>query len=168
MKPTLILIHFGQNHGLSQLRLFHALSEVRSGDRLQVVDVVEEDALQLVDRRVYVAGYRDVNKEHGPTPALLQKVLRVLTTKNWLGRTGGGNDDVGLVRAGVDVVEADGLPPEALGQLLRTFVAAVGNQHRPGALIHQMASGLFAHFARTYQQTLFVLERAENLPRQLH
>ena len=68
----------------------------------------------------------------------------------------------------VKVVKTDRPAPEALGQLLRALVGAVGHQDGSGALVHQVASRLLAHLSRAHDQNLLVFERAEYLPRQLH
>ena len=119
VQPALILGHLGQDHRFGHLCLFAALFQVRSGNRLQVINVVEKDAVQLVDFRIDVARHRDVDKEHGPPTPLLQKVLRVLAAKDRPRRAGGGDDDVGLVRAGVEVVKADRLCPQTAGPAVR-------------------------------------------------
>ncbi len=71
--PSLILVHLGQNHGFGQLRFPAAFVQVRARDRLQIVNVVEEDAIQLVDFGVDVAWHSDVDKEHGPARAAAAK-----------------------------------------------------------------------------------------------
>ena len=59
-----------------------AASRLRSawlagGDLLEVVDVVDEAAFDLVHARVDVAGDGDVDEEHGAVAAALQEVLAV-------------------------------------------------------------------------------------------
>ena len=86
-----------------------AVGEVGCGDLLEVVDVVDEAALDLVHARIDVAGDGDVDEEHGAVAAALQELLAVGAGEDGLLGAGGGDDDVcarGLV---VEEVEGDDL-----------------------------------------------------------
>ena len=78
------------------------------GDLLEVVDVVDEAAFDLVHARVDVAGDGDVDEEHGAVAAAVQEVLAVRAAEDLLRRAGGGDDDVGAVGLLVELVEGDG------------------------------------------------------------
>ena len=67
------------------------------GDLLEVVDVVDEAAFDLVDARVDVAGDGDVDEEDGAVAAALEELLAVGAVEDLLRRAGGGDDDVGAV-----------------------------------------------------------------------
>ena len=64
-------------------------------DRLQVVDVVEEDLVEIADRRLDVARHRDVDDEERPAAPRPHRLLDVRAGEDRLGRAGGGDDDVG-------------------------------------------------------------------------
>ncbi len=73
-----------------------AFGHVRGGHLLQVVDVVDEQALELVHRRVHVARYGDIDEEHGPVAAAVQERFAVFGAEDVVRGAGGGDDDVGL------------------------------------------------------------------------
>ena len=72
-----------------------AVGEVGGGDLLEVVDVVDEAAFDLVHAGIDVAGDGDVDEEHGAVAAAVQEVLAVGAAEDFLRGTGGGDDDVG-------------------------------------------------------------------------
>ena len=84
------------NEGLGVDGLAAALVHVGGGHLLQVVDVVDEDAFELVHRRVHVAGHGNVDEEHGPVAAAMQEGLAVLAAEDGVRRAGGADDDVGV------------------------------------------------------------------------
>src|ERR1700694_1424812 len=51
---------------LSLFRFLLAIGDVRTDRLLQIVDVIDENAVELVHLRIDVAGYRNVDEEHGP------------------------------------------------------------------------------------------------------
>ena len=79
-----------------------AVGEVGCGDLLQVVDVVDEAAFDLVHERIDVAGDGDVDEEHGAVAAALHKALAVGAEEDGLRGAGGGEDDVGAGGLGVE------------------------------------------------------------------
>ena len=76
---------------------FHAaVGHMRSDNLLQVVDIVDEDAVQLVHLRIDVARNRDIDEEHRPVAAAAQELLAMLFAEDGVRRAGGADDDVGL------------------------------------------------------------------------
>ena len=62
-----------------------AVGEVGGGDLLEVVDVVDEAAFDLVHAGVDVAGDGDVDEEHGAVAAALEEVLAVGAAEDFCG-----------------------------------------------------------------------------------
>ena len=58
-------LDFDFDDGFGALRFFLAIGNVRGDHLLQIVDVVDEDAVQLVHLRIDVARHGDIDEEHG-------------------------------------------------------------------------------------------------------
>src|ERR1700733_422826 len=160
--------NFFRDDGLGPLRLACPLIQMRRGNRLQIVDVVEKDTIYAVHLRIDVARYRNVDEEHGPVAALVQELLTMLAPENVLLRAGGGDDDVGLVCRRVEIVKANGLPLKIIRQPHSAIVRSVGHQQRVCALLQQMPRRKLAHLAGADQQDAFAFERTENLLGKVH
>ncbi len=127
-----------------------AVGEVGGGGLLEVVDVVDEAALDLVHLGVDVAGDGDVDEEHGTVAAAVEELAAVGAGEDLLGRAGGGDDDVGAVGVRVEVFEGDDLGRDRLcadgggdgcGDLLGAGEGAVGDEDGGCALLDQVAGG---------------------------
>ena len=108
-----------------------ALLHVGRGHLLQVVDVVDKDAVQLVHLRVHVAGHGNVDEKHGAVAAAVQEGLPVLGAEDGVRRAGGADDDVGAAGGLVKLVEWNHLRITALkllGHAARALLGAVGDQ----------------------------------------
>ena len=75
-------------------------------DLLEVVDVVDEAAFEVVDGRVDVARDGDVDEEDGAVPAAMNECARLLSAKD-LTRAGRGDDDVGAMGLLVQLRKGD-------------------------------------------------------------
>ena len=82
---------------------------VGRGYLLQVVDVVDEDAVELVHGRIDVAGDGDVDEEHGAIAAAMEEGLSMLRAEDVVGRAGGADDDVGVAGYFVEILEGEHL-----------------------------------------------------------
>ena len=82
-----------------------AVGDVRDDYLLQVVDVVDEDAVQLVHLRIDIARHRDIDEEHGTVTAAAQETLAVLLAEDGVRRAGGADDDVGARNGVVELLE---------------------------------------------------------------
>src|SRR5438270_13274501 len=71
-----------------------SIGSVRDNHGLQVINVIDEDAVELGHRGIDVAGYGDIDEEHWLVFALLQEHLAVLTAEDVVRCAGGGNNDV--------------------------------------------------------------------------
>ena len=110
-------LDFEVDDGFRPLGFFSAIGYV-GGDRLlQVIDVVDEDAVELVHLRIDVARHGDIDEEHGPVFAAAGNVLRV-HGGNGVRGAGRSDHDVGAVAGVIEIVEVDRLPFEFLGQLM--------------------------------------------------
>ena len=91
-------------------------------------------------RGVDVARHGDVDQHQRPARALLRHQLELLAADDLVRRAGGADHDVGALELAGQVVEADGLAAEALGQPDRAVVAAVGHEHGLHAAVAQRAA----------------------------
>ena len=99
---------------LARRRLGLAAGGVALDDRLDVVDVVEADALELAAVGVDVARHREVDQQQrllSPLP-MITSSSRALDQV--VGRVGGGDDDVGALELGRQLVDPDRAAAEAL------------------------------------------------------
>ena len=155
-------LDFGGDEGFGVSSLRAALGHVRSGDRLQIVDVVDEDAVDLVHRRIDVARHGDVDEEHGPVAAAMHEGLSVLAAEDGMRRAGGADDDVGFGGCFVELIEGDDPAVEGLGKLAGALLRAVGDEDGACSLLHEMAGCEFAHFSCADEEDGAAVERAED------
>ena len=97
LEALVVLVDFPADDGFGGVGFAAAIGEVGGGDLLEVVDVVDEAAFDLVHARVDVAGDGDVDEEHGAVAAAMKEVLAVGAAEDLLRGAGGGDDDVGAV-----------------------------------------------------------------------
>ncbi len=149
------------------------LGQVGLGHRLQVVDVVEEDAVVAADLRVDVPRQGDVDQQDRPVAAPGRDAREAPGRQDRLVRAGAGDDDVGLLQP-VDPLRVgdrlDGRGPaaaEPLGHLDRPGVRAVGDPDPLGAGGQQVDQGHLAHFAGPDHEYRLVVEPGEDLPGQV-
>jgi len=129
------------------------------GDLLEVVDVVDEAAFEVVDLGGNVAGDGYVDEEDGAVAAAVQEGAGVVGSEDLAG-AGRRDDDVGAVRLLVELVEGDdaggdhpsgprtpagdpgdGRGAEGVGDFFSAGFSAVGDQQRGCALMDEMAGG---------------------------
>ena len=73
----------------------------------KIVDVVDEDAVQLVHLRIDVARDRNVDEEHGTIAAAAQELLAMLLAENGVRRAGRTDDDVGAIDRLIELLERE-------------------------------------------------------------
>ncbi len=140
-RRSLVFFDFLADDGFGGGGFAAAVGEVGGGYLLEVVDVVDEAAFDFVHAGVDVAGDGDVDEEHGAVAAALEEVLSVGAAEELLRGSGGGDDDVGAVGLGVEVVEGDDGAVELGGDLFGAGLGAVGYEDVGGALLDEVAGG---------------------------
>src|SRR6202158_4657323 len=121
-----------------------AIGDVRRDRLLQIVDVIDEDAIDLVHLRIDVAGNGDIDKEHGLVFAQRHELFAVFGPADEGRRAGRGNYDVGAITGVIKAVELDRLSVKFLRQPDGAVVGAVGDKERGGAVREQMG-GRYLH-----------------------
>ncbi len=155
--------------GLGGCGLAAAVGEVGGGDLLEVVDVVDEAAFDLVHARVDVAGDGDVDEEHGAVAAALEEVLAVGAAEDLLRGAGGGDDDVGAVGLLVELVEGDdaggdgGRARKSAAIFSARASVRLETRMRGGAVLDEVAGGELGHLACADEQDGLALQAAEDL-----
>src|SRR5581483_5026054 len=66
------------------------------GYLLQIVNIVDEDAVELIHLRINVARNGDIDEEHGPVAAAMQKSLAMLAAEDGVRRACRCDHDVGI------------------------------------------------------------------------
>ena len=150
------------------LGLLRALPQVGVDHFLQIVDVVEEDVVQIVDRRVDVARHGDIDQEHGLVAAGGDDALHLVFVQDVVRRAAGGDHDVHLRQHGDEAGVLDGRALEQLRHFDGALLGAVGDEDVRGAGAAQVPGRQFAHLAGADDHDGAVVERAENLARQFH
>jgi hypothetical protein len=107
-------LDFAVNDIFRVLGFLASVGNVRGNSLLQVVDIVDEDAVDLVHFRINVARNRDVDEEHGPIAPPGEELFPVLPAEDGMGRACGSDYDVGFVAGIVQATELDGLSIEFL------------------------------------------------------
>jgi len=167
LEALLVLVHFPADDCFCGGGFAAAVGEIGGGDLLEVVDVVDEAAFDLVHARVDVAGDGDVDEEHGAVAAALEEVLAVGAAEDLLRSAGAGDDDVGAGGLIVEIVEGDdgggdGGVEELGGEFFGAGEGAVGDEDRRGSLLDEMARGELGHLSCSDEEDGLALERAED------
>ncbi len=105
-EAIVVAVDFPADDGLGGFGLAAADGLVACGDLLQVVDVVDEAAFDVVDLRSDVAGDGNVDEEDGAVAAALEERAGVGRGEDLAG-AGACDDDVGAVRLLVELREWD-------------------------------------------------------------
>ena len=163
LEALLVLVDFPADDGFGSGGFAAAIGEIGGGYVLEVVDVVDEAAFDVVHAGVDVARDGDVDEEHGAVAAAVEEVLAVGAAEELLRRAGGGDDDVGAVGLVVELVEGDDGAVEFGGDLFCAGLGAVGDENIRCALLDEVAGGELGHLAGSYQEDGFSFERAEDL-----
>src|SRR5579872_2933899 len=156
-------LNLGSDEGFRVSGLPATFSHMRGRDLLQVVDVVDEDAFNLVDGRIDIAGHGNVDEEHRPVAAPMHEGLAVLAAEDRVRRASGADHDVGFARGLVEPVEWDYTAIERLSQRMGTFLGAIRDENSAGSLLDEMARRKLRHFSCAHKEYGAALERAKYL-----
>ena len=107
-----------------------AARQVALDHALDVVDVAEHDPFELRHGRIDVARHRDVDQEQGLSIPRAHHGVELVALDDVVRRVRRRDDDVGALELGRQLVEAHGMPAEALREADRAVVVAVGDEHR--------------------------------------
>ena len=120
----MIFVDFFADDCFGGLGFAAAIFEIRGGDLLEIIDIVNETAFDLVHAGINVARDGDIDEEHGAVAAALKEVLAVGADEYLFGGAGAGDDDVGSIGLLVDGFEWDnGGETEALANSAAIFSA---------------------------------------------
>ena len=123
------LLHFAVDDRLSLLRFLLTIGNVRTHRLLQIVDIVHEDAIQLIHLRIDVARHRDIDKEHWTIASASKELLGVFGLENEVRRTRRSDDDIGSIASLVQPAELDRLSIKLLRKPDRAVVSPVGDEN---------------------------------------
>src|SRR5208283_627278 len=138
LQACLKFLDLAIDDGLRLLGFFLAIGYVRSHSLLQIVDVINENAVEFVDLRVDVAWNGDIDEEHGLVLAARHQLFTVFAPEDEVRGAGRGNYDVGALAGVIKAAELDCLPIKFLRQPDGTVIGAVGDKKRRGPVCQQM------------------------------
>jgi hypothetical protein len=127
-EPALEAVKLGLDDPLGSHRLGLAAARVALDDLLHVVDVVEADAGDLTAGGLDVAWHGDVDQQQRAAAADRHHLRDVVALDDVVRRVGRRDDDVGRLELLRQLLEADRVAAEALGEADRAVVAAVGDE----------------------------------------
>ena len=148
----MIFVDFPADDGLRGFGFAAAVGPVGGSNLLEVVNVVDEAAFNLVHAGIDVAGNGDVDEEHGAVAAALKEVLAVGVAEDLLRGAGAGDDDVGTVGLLVDSLEGDHSgenrgASEFSGEFFGAGQRTIGDENGGGAVLDEVTRGEFGHLA---------------------
>jgi hypothetical protein len=138
----------------------HALAEV--------VDGVEIDVGQLRDLGLDVARHREVDHEHRPAAARLQRALDGAQPDDRQRARGARDDGVELVQPLRQVGQAQRLRAEAAGELLAALERAVGHRHAARLARREVRGDQLDHLAGADEEHVQLAQVLEQLAGQPH
>src|SRR5437764_737522 len=104
--------------------------------RLEIVDVVQEDVLELGDRGLHIARHAEI-EDTQRTPAAASDGRRdAVPGDDGVRRRGRAEHDVGIGEVLPRLVQREGACPQLFGDRPRALVGAVGHERHPHALGH--------------------------------
>ena len=145
-----------------------ARAEVALHDRLQVVDVIQRDPVDVAAARVDVARHGDVDQQQRPAAALGHHQRQLLAAHDRVRRGGRGDDDVGLQQLLREFVQADDRATEALREAERAVGVTVGDEDRADALVCERLRGQLARLTRAEQHHAPLGQVAEHVLGEVH
>ena len=185
LQALVVELDLAADDGFGGGGLSAAVGEVGGGDLLEIVDVVDEAAFDLVHARIDIAGDGDVDEEHGAVAAAFEKALAVGAVEDGMLGAGGGEDDVGAGGLVVEEVEGDDLggagearavdcngavgelhgdlAGDLAGELRGALRGAVGDEDGGCSLLDEMARGEVGHLARADDEDGLAVQAAEDL-----
>ena len=88
MHPRLKTIEFFVNNAFRVLGFFVAFSRIGSNCLLQIVDVVNKNAIELIHLRIDVTRNGDINEEHRSISSAAEEAFAMFAPKDRDWRTG--------------------------------------------------------------------------------
>ncbi len=142
------------------------LAQIGVDHFLQIVDVVEEDVVEIVDRGFDVAGHRNIDEEHGLVAASANHALHFVFMQDVVRRAAGSDQDIHFRQHVDEAAVLDRRALKQLGHLDGAFVSAVGDEDVRSAGTPQVPGGEFRHLARPGDHDGAVVQRTEDFARQ--
>ncbi len=142
------------------------LAHVAVYDALQIVDVVEENVVYFVDRRVQVAWDADVDQENGAVAARADDALHRLRVNDVVCRRDRSDHDVDFGKHRLKALVFDRSAAEKFGQILRVRSRPIGYVDVRRAAPPQVSRGQLRHLTAADDHHLASGERSEDLARQ--
>src|ERR671923_808167 len=137
-EPVVESLAFRSDDLLGLGRLAAAAAQALLDDHLEVVDVVEEAAVQRLDAGIEIPRDGKVDEKERPPLACRKCALDLLPRENGVGRARRRDDDVCLLELSVDALERQRGAAEALGEGGRTVDRPVGNEGQLGAALDEV------------------------------
>src|SRR5437667_1693907 len=110
-------LYFRFNNALRPLGLLRSGGDVGSNRFLQIVNVVNENAIKLVHLRIDVPGHSNVDEKHGTVLPSAQKHFAMLAAENGNRGPGRSDHDIGLLAMVVERIEPNCGSAKACSQL---------------------------------------------------
>src|SRR5260370_15406 len=151
LHPRRKTVHLELDNLFRTLGLLLSLRRVLPGDRLEIVDVVDKQTVQLVNLRRHVARDGNVDEESRTVAAPVAQYFTVVGAEQRFGSARRGKNDIGVARGFVELVERNRLAAERIRQLYRAIVSAIADQNFAGATRHQVPRRQLRHLSRAHQ-----------------
>ena len=136
----------------------HALAQVGVDDLLQVVDVVQEDVVEVVDRGLDIARHRDIDEEHRLITAGRDDTLHLLLPQDVVRRARRGDHDIDLRQHADETGIFDWRPLEKLRHFDGALVGPVGDEDVRRAGAAQVPRRQLRHLARADDHDRAIVE----------
>ena len=112
-------------------------------DVVEIVDVVQEDVFQHIDRWIDVTRHGNVNKKHRPAAPGSECLTHHRRLNNWVRRTGRADDNIRIGQMLGEHLPGDRFCLQRLGQEDSPLGGPVGNKYSGDALTDQVAHRQF-------------------------
>ena len=145
LQPRHHALHLFGDQRLGVVRFLHALAQVGVDHFLQIVDVVEEDVVEVVDRGLDIARHGDIDEEHRLVAAGGDDALHLVLVQDVVRRAGARRSGY-PPRAACSTkrVYSTGVPWKSFGHFDGALMGAVGDEDVRRAGAAQVARGQLA------------------------
>ena len=138
------------------------------GDRREVVEIVEEDVVELRDRRLDIARESQIDEEQRTSRALANGGGGSAERHDGLRRGGGAHDDIEFTESSVGLLKRHGAPAESRRQFHGAFKSAACDGEGGRAAALKRFGRFFANVARADEENTGLGELAENGEREVN
>src|ERR1700738_771177 len=137
-------------------------------DRLKRIQIIDINAIHLVDCGIDVSGHGKVNDEKWPVAPHPEDRLELRPRDNCMRRSSATDQDVQIPKLFFPMIKTDGTTTYGFGQFRRSLERTIRDKQLPDSVRLKTPSCSLARLARTQDHNFMSPKFPENLSSQIH